>query len=117
MPHRLDLRSSKKHVDPENLSIYYTWKNRRWQSKNNKLKIIAPIWNGDFVSPEAPYLVSDIPNYIEQIVEKNKALRTNSLIHIYINRIDKRYASKIKYGYDFDLKTPETIKFFGSIKN
>ena len=28
---RSDLRSSNKHVAPENLSIYYTWKNIRKQ--------------------------------------------------------------------------------------
>ena len=38
----LDLRSSNKHVDLQNLSIYYMWKNIRQQYKNNKLKIIAP---------------------------------------------------------------------------
>ena len=35
---RLDLRSSNKHV-------YYTWKHKRKQYKNNKLKIITPTWN------------------------------------------------------------------------
>ena len=39
---RLDLRSSNKHVAPQHLSIYYTWKNIRQQYENNKLKIIAP---------------------------------------------------------------------------
>ena len=37
----LDL-SSNKHIALQNLSIYYTWKNKRRQYKNNKLKIIAP---------------------------------------------------------------------------
>ena len=45
---RLDLRSSDKHVVPQNLSISYTWKNIRKQYKNNKLKIIAPTWNDEF---------------------------------------------------------------------
>ena len=39
---RLNLRSSNKYVAPQNLSIYYTWKNIKQQYKNNKLKIIAP---------------------------------------------------------------------------
>ena len=30
---RLDLRSSNKHVAPQNLSIYYTWKNIRKEYK------------------------------------------------------------------------------------
>ena len=49
---RLDLRSSDKHVDFQNLSIYYTWKNIRKQYKNNKLKIIAPTWNDEFEFPD-----------------------------------------------------------------
>ena len=49
---RLDLRSSDKHVDFQNLSIYYTWKNIRKQCKNNKLKIIASTWNDEFELPD-----------------------------------------------------------------
>ena len=45
---KLDLRSPNKHVALQNLSIYYTWKSIRQQYKNNKLKIIAPIWNEEF---------------------------------------------------------------------
>ena len=44
----LDLRSSNKHVALQNLSICYTQKNMRQQSKNNKLIIIAPTWNDEF---------------------------------------------------------------------
>ena len=42
---RLGLRSSNKYVDLQNLPIYYTWKNIRKQYQNNKLKIMAPLWN------------------------------------------------------------------------
>ena len=42
---RLDLRSSKKYVALQNLSIYYTWENIRKQFLNNKLKIIVPTGN------------------------------------------------------------------------
>ena len=49
---RLDLRSSDKHVDFQNLSIYYTWKNIRKQYKNNKLKIVASTWNDEFELPD-----------------------------------------------------------------
>ena len=45
---RLDLRSSNKHVAPQNVSIYYTRKNISKQYKNNKLKRIAPTWNDGF---------------------------------------------------------------------
>ena len=34
---RLDLRSSDKHVFPQNLSIYYAWKNIRKRYKSNKI--------------------------------------------------------------------------------
>ena len=33
---RLDLRSINKHLPPQNVSIYYMWKNIRKQCKNNK---------------------------------------------------------------------------------
>ena len=38
---RLGFRSSNKHVALQNLSLYYRWKNKRQQYKNNKLKMIA----------------------------------------------------------------------------
>ena len=62
---RLDLKSSNKHVALQNLSNYYTWKNIRQQYKNNKLKIIAPIWNDEFELPDSSYSVSDIQDYIK----------------------------------------------------
>ena len=40
---RIDLKSSNKHEALQNLPIYYTWKNIRKESKNNKLKKIAPM--------------------------------------------------------------------------
>ena len=42
---RLDLKSSNKHVALQNLSIYYTRKNIKYQYENNTLKIIALTWN------------------------------------------------------------------------
>ena len=39
---KLDLKSSNKDIAYQNLSIYYTWKNIRQQSKKKPLKIIAP---------------------------------------------------------------------------
>ena len=58
---RLDLTRSDKHFALQNLSIYYTWrKKKRKQSKNYKLKIIAPTWNDEFELPDGCYSVSDI---------------------------------------------------------
>ena len=65
---RLDLRSSNKHVALQNLSIYYTWKNIRKQYKNNKRKIIAPTQNDGFDFPDGSYSVSDIQDYIFNII-------------------------------------------------
>ena len=52
---RLDLKSSNKHVFLENVSIYLTWKSIRQQDKNNKLKIIAPMWNDEFELLDGSY--------------------------------------------------------------
>ena len=68
---RLDLRSSNKHVALQNLSTYYTWKNKK-QCKNNKLKILTPMWNDKFELPHGSYSVSDIQDYIEYIIKNMK---------------------------------------------
>ena len=52
---RLDLKRSNKHVFLENVSIYLTWKSIRQQYKNNKLKIIAPMWNDEFELLDGSY--------------------------------------------------------------
>ena len=54
------------------------------QYKNNKLKIIAPNWNGS-------YSVSEIQDYIKYIIKKHETLATIPLIHVYINRINNRF--------------------------
>ena len=40
--------------------VYYTWKNIRQQYKNNKPKIITPMWNDEFELLDGSYSVSDI---------------------------------------------------------
>ena len=114
---KLDLRSSRKHVALQNLSIYYTWKNIRKQYKNNKLKIIAPTWNDEFELPGGSYSVSDIQDYTEFIIKKHETLTIIPPIHVYIIRFNNRLVIKIKDGYKLELQTPETMKLFGSIKN
>ena len=54
------LKSSRKHVALQNLSIYYICINISQQCKNNKLRIIAPTWNDEFELPDGSYSVSDI---------------------------------------------------------
>ena len=114
---RLGLRSSDKHVARQNLPVYYMWKNIRKQCKNNKLKIIALIWNNEFELPDGFYSVSDIQDYIEYIIKKPETLTTIPPINVYVNRINNRLVFKIKDGYKLELQTPETIKLFGSTKN
>ena len=110
---RLNLRSSNKNVALQNLSIYYTWENKRQQYKNNKLKRMAPTWNDEFDSPDGSYSVSDIQDYIDYII---KTLPTNPFIHIYINTINNRLVFRIKDEYKLELQTPETMKLFGNTK-
>ena len=50
-----------------NISIYYTWKNIKSEYNNNRFKISAPTWNGEFNLPDGSYSVSDIQEYFEYI--------------------------------------------------
>ena len=45
---KLDLRRCEKSASLSNLRIYYTWKNIKNSHNNNKFKIPAPTWNGEF---------------------------------------------------------------------
>ena len=71
---RLGLRSSKKNVALQNVSIYDTSKNTRKQYKSNKLKIVALTWNNEFELPDASYSGSAIQDYIEYIIKNNETL-------------------------------------------
>ena len=93
------------------------WKNIRKQYKNNKLKIIAPTWNDDLELPDGSYSVSGIQDYTEYIIKKHETITTIPLIHAYINRNNNRLVFETKIGYKLELKTPETMKLFGSTKN
>ena len=64
--------------------LYYKWKKRRKQHKNNKLKIIVPTWNDKFELPDSFYSVSDIQDYIEYIIKNHETLTTIRSIHVYI---------------------------------
>ena len=58
-----------KHVVLQNLSICYTYKNIRKQYTNNKLKIVAPMWDNEFELPDGSSSVSDIKEYIKYIIK------------------------------------------------
>ena len=50
---------------------------------------------------------------IEYIIKKHEKI---PVIHVFINRINKRLVIKIKDSYKLELQTPETMKLFGSTK-
>ena len=60
--------------------------------------------------------MSDIKDYTEYIINKQKTLSINSPIYIYSSRTNDRLVFKIKHGYKLELQTPETMKLFGSTK-
>ena len=72
MSQRLQLRSSDKHVAPQNLFVYQTWKNIRKQYRKNKLKIIARTGNDEFELPDGSYSVSEIQDYREFNIKKHE---------------------------------------------
>ena len=61
--------------------------------------MIAQVRNDEFELPDSCYSVSDIQDYIEDIIKKHETLTTIPHIHVYINRINNRLVFKIKVGY------------------
>ena len=74
------------------------------------------MWNDEFELPGGSYPVSDIQDYIANIIKIHETLPTNPSIHIYINRINDILVFEVKDGYRLDLQTHETMKLFGSTK-
>ena len=68
---KLDLRRGQKSVALSNLNTYYTWKNIKSSYNNNKFKISAPTWSDEFELPDGSYLISDIQDYFDYILEKH----------------------------------------------
>ena len=64
--------------------------------------------------PDCSYSVSDIQGYIEYIIKRHETLPTNTPIHIYISRINKRLVFKIKDKSKLELQASETMKLFGN---
>ena len=67
---QLELRTGEKNIALLNLSIYCTWKDIESSYNNNKFKISAPTWYDKFELPDGSYLISDIQNYLEYILQK-----------------------------------------------
>ena len=74
-PHRLWLnlpdKVKEKYVALSNLNIYYTWKNKKSDSKS---KLSGPIWGEVFELSDGLYSVSDIQDYF---IGSSKNLKTN----------------------------------------
>ena len=113
----LYLKRGEKSIASSNLSIYYTWKNIKSSYNNNKFKISAPTGIDRFELPDGSYSVSDIQEYFEYILKKNRENIDNPSIRIYVNKIENRITFKIKTGYYLELLTPEKMKLLGSTEN
>ena len=74
LPEKTDLKRSDRYVALLNLSIYYTWRNIKKLYKNNKLKTSAPTSNEEFELVDGSYSVSDLQDYFEYILKKEKRL-------------------------------------------
>ena len=74
---KLDLKDPKENMALANLSIYNTWKNIKSEYNNNKLKILAPIWNDTFDLPDGSYATADIQDYFEFIIKNHETLTEN----------------------------------------
>ena len=57
---KLDLTDKINLKNLTNLTIYYTWKNKKYEYKKNKFKISPPTWNGAFDLPDVSYSIEDI---------------------------------------------------------
>ena len=103
LPNKLDLRIGEKVIALSNLSIYYTWRNKKSSYNNNKCKISTPTQNDKFQLPDGSYSVSDIQDYFKYILEKHGEDINESSVQIYVNKIEKRVTFKIKTGYSLEL--------------
>ena len=114
---KLDLKNPNRNMALANLSIYYTWENVKSNYNNNKFKISAPTWNETFDLPDGSYNISEIQDYIENIIKKHETIGENAPIFIYANTINNRIVFKIKSGYKLELLSKETMKLLRSTKD
>ena len=117
LANKLDLRIGEKIIALSKLSIYYTWKNIKDSYNDNKLKISAPTSNDKFDLPVGSYSVSDIQDYFEYNLKKRRENTDKPSVQIYVKKIEKRVAFKIKDGYSLETLMSETMKLLGSTEN
>ena len=60
---KLNLKNPNKNIALANLSIYYTWINKKSEYNNNKFEIHAPTWNDEFNFPDGSYNIEQIQDY------------------------------------------------------
>ena len=113
----LNLKRNGKYVAFSNLSLYYTWKDIKKSYKNNKFKASAPTWNEEFELPDGSCSVSDIQDYLEDILKKHGEKTDNPSIRKYGNKIENRMTFKTKTEYYLEFLTIEMMKLLGSTKN
>ena len=82
--------------------------------ENNKFKMSAPTWNGEFELPGGSYSVSDIHGYMEYVLKNMEKIPS---IMIYVNKIENRITFKSKRRYYLEFLTAEIMKLLGSTKN
>lgn len=70
----MDLQSGDNRELLSDLSIYYTWKNIKTWSTNNKRKISETTWDEVFGVPNGFYSISNIQDYFKYIFRKNETL-------------------------------------------
>ena len=116
---KLNLKNPNKNIALINLSIYYTQRNIKSEYNNNKFKISAPIWNGEFNLPDGSYSVFDIQDCLEYVIKKHETITdtNNPPVQIDVNEIKNRIVFKIMTGYKLELLTEETMQLLGSSKN
>ena len=66
---------------------------------------------------DGSYSVSDIRDYFEYVLKKDRDDVNKESVQISVNKIENRVTFKIKNGYNLELSTQETMKLLGSIKN
>ena len=81
----LNLKNPNKNMTLDNLSVYYTWKNKTSKYNNKKFKISAPTWKDAFDLPDGFYSIADIQNYFEFNIKNIKLqLKTHQFKFIQI---------------------------------
>ena len=113
---KLNLKNPNKNMTLANLSIYYIWKNIKYEYNNNKFEISAPTWNDTFDLPNGSYFDSDIQDNFEHIIKEHEAIADNPPVLIYVNKLKHRVIFKIKSGYKLELLSKETTELLGSSK-